>query len=372
MKPEVMLVAGARPNFVKLAPVLRALDGRGVECSLVHTGQHYDREMSGVFFDELGIRTPDHSLDVGSGSHAKQTALLMTRFDEVLESETPSAVVVFGDVNSTMACSLIAAKQGSFVAHVEAGLRSRDWAMPEEVNRVVTDRVSDLLLAPSSDAEQNLLNEGVSPCRIRVVGNVMVDTLFANLERARQRRPVDVGDREYVLATLHRPSNVDDSQSLAQMVEALSTISRELPVVWPVHPRTRQQLDRQPLPGSVLLSEPLGYLDFIALQMRARLVMTDSGGVQEETTALGVPCLTLRTTTERPITITEGTNRLVGTNAHDIVTAAFEVFENPPEPRRPSLWDGQAGGRCADAVIEMLGSTHWSRPTSDQRLDTSI
>jgi UDP-N-acetylglucosamine 2-epimerase (non-hydrolysing) len=368
---EVMLVAGARPNFVKVAPVLRALDDRNVRTSLVHTGQHYDSRMSDVFFEELGIRSPDHSLEVGSGSHAQQTAAIMSRFDAVMESDRPLAVVVFGDVNSTVACSLTAAKRGSFVVHVEAGLRSRDWNMPEEINRVVTDCLSDLLLAPSFDARDNLLAEGVAPSRIRVVGNVMVDTLFANVGRAQQHRPLDLADHQYALATLHRPSNVDEPATLSRLVEVLGLIADRLPVVWPVHPRTRHALQGIAVPKSVVLCEPFGYLDFIALESRARLVLTDSGGVQEETTALGIPCLTLRDSTERPITLTEGTNRLVGTKITSIIDAVDEFLAQPPYPRRPELWDGHAGVRCVDAIVELLESSFWPRPTSHNTLETA-
>lgn len=363
MGSRILIAAGARPNFVKVAPVLRALEGRGVSCRLVHTGQHYDAGMSDVFFEELGIRSPDHALEVGSGSHAAQTAAIMTRFEEVAVASDPDAVVVFGDVNSTVACALVAAKLGCRVVHVEAGLRSRDWSMPEEVNRVVTDRISDLLLAPSEDAAANLEGEGVDPVRIRVVGNVMVDSLLANLDRALARPPVMPMGRRYALVTLHRPSNVDDPVVLDRILAALAEISEELPVLWPVHPRTRGALAGVGIPAGVTLTDPLGYLDFVAAEQGACVVLTDSGGIQEETTVLGVPCLTLRDNTERPITVTEGTNRLVGSETPTIVAATRDVLTSPPVPRRPELWDGRAGERCAEAIEELLETPDWPRPT---------
>jgi UDP-N-acetylglucosamine 2-epimerase (non-hydrolysing) len=361
-----MLVAGARPNFVKVAPVLRALEDRSLECSLVHTGQHYDPQMSDVFFDELGIRAPNHSLEVGSGSHAQQTATLMSRFDHVIETEMPGAVVVFGDVNSTLACSLVAAKRGVRVVHVEAGLRSRDWEMPEEINRVVTDRISDLLLCPSNDAAENLLSEGVASHRVRVVGNVMIDTLLANIERATQRRvpeTLSLTPQQYALVTLHRPSNVDDPETLGLLMGALTSLAKDVPVVFPTHPRTRARLQSLDVPVGVRIIDPLGYLDFLGLQASAAVVVTDSGGVQEETTALGIPCITARTSTERPITVSEGTNQVVGTDPSVIVAAAREAITNPPAARCPQLWDGRAGNRCAAAITEMLDSPNWPRPT---------
>jgi UDP-N-acetylglucosamine 2-epimerase (non-hydrolysing) len=299
--PPVLLVAGARPNFMKVAPVLAALEARGVPVVLVHTGQHYDAAMSDVFFDELGIRPPDHHLEIGSASHAVQTARIMEAFEPVVLAEQPSWVVVAGDVNSTVACALVAAKLGVRVAHIEAGLRSSDWSMPEEVNRVVTDRLSDLLLAPSADGVDNLHAEGYLDERIRLVGNVMVDTLLANLGRAKASDALDragVAEGQYALLTLHRPSNVDDPATLAPLLHAVRDGAADLPVIYPV------------------------------------------------------PCLTLRTTTERPITIDEGTNRLVGVDPVAIVAAAHQVLEHPPTARRPALWDGRAAERIADALLE--------------------
>jgi UDP-N-acetylglucosamine 2-epimerase (non-hydrolysing) len=352
--PPVLLVAGARPNFMKVAPVLAALEARGVPVVLVHTGQHYDAAMSDVFFGELGIRPPDHHLEIGSASHAVQTARIMEAFEPVVLAEQPSWVVVAGDVNSTVACALVAAKLGVRVAHIEAGLRSSDWSMPEEVNRVVTDRLSDLLLAPSADGVDNLHAEGYLDERIRLVGNVMVDTLLANLGRAKASDALDragVAEGQYALLTLHRPSNVDDPATLAPLLHAVRDGAADLPVIYPVHPRAQAALANVD-PAGITRIEPVGYLDSIALQAGARVVFTDSGGVQEETTVLGVPCLTLRTTTERPITIDEGTNRLVGVDPVAIVAAAHQVLEHPPTARRPALWDGRAAERIADALLE--------------------
>jgi UDP-N-acetylglucosamine 2-epimerase (non-hydrolysing) len=352
---KALCVAAARPNFMKIKPVLDALDERDVDAHLVHTGQHYDAAMSDVFFDELGIRPPDHHLEIGSGTHAEQTGRVMAAFEPLVDNVQPDVVVVVGDVNSTMACAIVGAKAGALVAHVEAGLRSRDWAMPEEVNRVVTDRVSDLLLAPSPDACDNLRSEGYREDQIHLVGNVMVDTLLSNLNRAR-RRPalsdLDLGAGQYGLLTLHRAANVDDADMLLQLLGAVGTVANALPIVFPVHPRTRARLASVELPRGIRLVDPLGYLDFISLEAQAALVLTDSGGVQEETTALGTPCLTLRENTERPITIHEGTNTLVGRDPDRIIEAARTVLRNTPERRCPGLWDGHAGGRIADVLIE--------------------
>jgi UDP-N-acetylglucosamine 2-epimerase (non-hydrolysing) len=339
---------------MKIKPVLDALEAAGATTILVHTGQHYDAGMSDVFFEELGIRRPDHALGVGSGSHAEQTARVMTAFEPLLAELAPDAVVVVGDVNSTLACSLVAAKAVIPVAHVEAGLRSRDWTMPEEVNRVVTDRLSRWLLVPSPDGVDNLRAEGADEERIHLVGNVMVDTLLTNLNRARQR-PIlgDLGVEAgaYGLVTLHRPATVDDPDVLRPLVRALRELAADLPLVFPVHPRTRRNLVDEDLGAGIRLVDPVGYLDFVALQAGARLVLTDSGGVQEETTVLGVPCLTLRDNTERPITVLEGTNRVVGRDPEVVLAAARATIEDPPTPRRPALWDGHAGERVAAALL---------------------
>ncbi|HEX7120633.1 MAG TPA: UDP-N-acetylglucosamine 2-epimerase (non-hydrolyzing), partial [Longimicrobiales bacterium] len=317
---RALVVAGARPNFMKVAPILRALRERGHQGVLVHTGQHYDARMSDAFFRDLELPEPDHHLGVGSGSHAVQTARVMEAFEPVLLETRPDWVVVVGDVNSTLACALVASKlreaTGCRIAHVEAGLRSRDWRMPEEVNRVLTDRLSDLLLTPSRDAHPNLLAEGIDEARIAFVGNVMIDTLFHQLPKA---RVLDVPCRlglergRYAVATLHRPSNVDDPHALRAVLEALARVAEEMPVVLPLHPRTRKNaaafgLEKELARMNVL--EPVGYREMVSLVDGAAVVLTDSGGLQEETTALGVPCVTLREQTERPITIAEGTNRL--------------------------------------------------------------
>ena len=360
---RAVCIAGARPNFMKVTPVLAALERGGADTVLVHTGQHYDAAMSEVFFEDLGTRPPDHHLNVGSGSHAEQTARVMVAFEPLLAELAPDVVVVVGDVNSTLACAVVAAKAGTLVAHVEAGLRSRDWGMPEEVNRVVTDRVSDYLFAPSADAVDNLRAEGYRDDQVHLAGNVMVDSLLANLDRAR-RRPaaarLGLDPANYGLVTLHRPANVDDGPTLAGLVGVLAEIGEECPLVFPVHPRTRRYLQEVPAAAGLRLVEPLGYLDFVALEAGARLVLTDSGGVQEETTVLGVPCLTLRDNTERPITVTEGTNRVVGRDPGAVLAAARTVLEHGIERCRPSLWDGKAGERIADVL---LASHSGLRPT---------
>ncbi|MEM8704825.1 MAG: UDP-N-acetylglucosamine 2-epimerase (non-hydrolyzing) [Actinomycetota bacterium] len=364
---HMVLVAGARPNFMKVAPVLWAAEARDVKVTLVHSGQHYDHNMSDVFFDDLGIRVPDVNLGVGSGTQAEQTASVMVEFEKVLTgAEVPVDVVtVVGDVNSTIACSLVAAKLGIHTAHVEAGLRSRDWDMPEEINRVVTDRLSDFLFAPSPDGVDNLRAEGYREDQIHLVGNVMVDTLLANLDRARERTVLaDLGlqPQGYGLVTMHRPSNVDDPDVFAGLIGALNRVAERLPLVLPMHPRTRPKLEASDLHEQIRLVEPAGYLDFIALQAGAAVALTDSGGVQEETTMLGVACLTMRENTERPITVSEGTNAVVGVDPDTIVAAAERILATPPEPRRPALWDGKAAERIIDVLVaEPLASR--KRPT---------
>jgi UDP-N-acetylglucosamine 2-epimerase (non-hydrolysing) len=364
---SAVLVAGARPNFMKIAPVLRALERRDIGCHLVHTGQHYDEQMSEVFFADLGLRRPDHHLEIGSGTHAEQTGRTMIAFEPLLTALAPDVVVTVGDVNATVACSLVAAKAGVLVAHVEAGLRSRDWSMPEEVNRVATDRISDYLLAPSEDAVDNLRSEGYRADQIHLVGNVMVDSLLDNLERARRSptlHELGLAPGGYGVVTLHRPANVDDPTVLLGLLHALDIVSAELPLVFPVHPRTRARLVAAGYDGPVRLLEPQGYLRFLALEAGAALALTDSGGVQEETTMLGVPCLTLRDNTERPITIEHGTNRLVGRDPQRIVAAAREVLTHGTTPRRPPLWDGRAADRIAEVLIAGGTAAERRRPTS--------
>ena len=357
-RARLLLVAGARPNFMKVAPLLRALRRRPerFDTLLVHTGQHYDETMSDVFFQELGIPRPDRHLGVGSGSHAAQTARIMEAFEPVVVETKPDRVIVVGDVNSTAACALVATKMSPPVpvAHVEAGLRSFDRAMPEEINRLVTDALSDLLFTTSPDADRNLVAEGVPRRRIHRVGNLMIDTLR---EFARRADASDVLrrlslDPPYALLTLHRPSNVDDETTLRRILEALEEIGRTLPVLFPAHPRTTERLRRlgagNGTARGLRLVDPLGYLDFLHLQKHASLVLTDSGGVQEETTILGVPCLTLRENTERPITLTRGTNRLVGTDTRRIVKEARRaLLAKRPRPSSIPLWDGRAAERIA-------------------------
>jgi UDP-N-acetylglucosamine 2-epimerase (non-hydrolysing) len=355
---KILHVVGARPNFMKVAPLMRALTPHqpDVEQLLVHTGQHYDYQMSRLFFEELSLPDPDEYLGVGSGTHAEQTARVMLAFEPVLLRHRPDWVIVVGDVNSTLACALVCAKLGVRLAHVEAGLRSGDRGMPEEINRLLTDQLADLLFTPSPDADANLLHEGVDPAKIHFVGNVMIDSLVQMLLKARLRQAagrLGLQAGAYTLVTLHRPSNVDDPHTLAEIVSALRELARDREVIFPVHPRTRQRLEQLGLDtGRVRLVEPLGYLDFLSLMETAALVLTDSGGIQEETTYLGVPCLTARSTTERPITITQGTNRLVASNRQAILDAVEGLAQRPASPRQPiELWDGHAAKRIAKVLL---------------------
>lgn len=360
---RLLNVVGARPNFMKMAPIVAETLRRPTEVTqvLIHTGQHYDEAMSASFFRDLGMPAPDVNLEVGSGTHAEQTARVMLAFEPVLLELQPDWVVVVGDVNSTLACALVASKLGIKVAHVEAGLRSNDWTMPEEVNRVLTDRLSDLLLTPSADADENLRQEGISAEKIVRVGNVMIDTLFRQRDIAQQSRvleELELKPHEFAVLTLHRPANVDDRQVLGPLLGAIGQIAAELPVIFPAHPRTQARIRDFGLtvPDGVRILSPMGYLDFLSLWSRARLVLTDSGGLQEETTALGIPCLTLRENTERPITVEQGTNRVVGCDPVRITAAAFEVLQagrNSGSPARaPELWDGRAAERIVDALVE--------------------
>jgi UDP-N-acetylglucosamine 2-epimerase (non-hydrolysing) len=346
---------------MKIAPLVTAFRRRpGVfESVLVHTGQHYDEKLSQVFFDELGIPRPDVNLNVGSGSHAQQTAAVMAAVEPILIEQGIDLVLVVGDVNSTIACALVAAKLGIPVAHVEAGLRSFDRRMPEEVNRVLTDQISDLLFTTEETALDNLRREGVDPSKVHFVGNVMIDTLMAHRERARATRAhedIGVAPGEFALMTLHRPSNVDDTAAFERLMQGLVAVGRDVPIVFPVHPRTKPTVTRSPTAaamvsgGQLRLVEPLGYMEFIGLMERARVVLTDSGGIQEETTILGVPCLTLRENTERPVTITHGTNRLVGTDLAAIASAWQQVKDGHVAPSVPPLWDGRAAERIAEVL----------------------
>lgn len=354
---HILHVVGARPNFIKTAPVVAALSAHGVTQTIVHTGQHYDARMSGVFFKELGIPEPDVNLEVGSGSHAVQTAQIMQRFEPVVLERKPDMVLVYGDVNSTVAAALVCAKLLIPVAHVEAGLRSGDRSMPEEINRLLTDQLADLLFTPSTDGDDNLLREGIPPEKIKLVGNVMIDTLIRLLPQAERRWPqleTKFPPGHFALVTLHRPSNVDDPGQLSSLLRALGRIGRDMSVLFPVHPRTRQSIADGGLevPQTIRLMEPQGYLDFLALQSHAVAIITDSGGIQEETTFLGVPCLTLRDSTERPITVTLGTNILIGGDLERLQAELRRILAGQgKQGQRPPLWDGHASERIAEELI---------------------
>jgi UDP-N-acetylglucosamine 2-epimerase (non-hydrolysing) len=378
VKPiKVIVVAGARPNFMKVAPLLHCI-GRHNERAvngtpkiipfLVHTGQHYDEKMSSVFFAELGIPAPDVNLEVGSGSHAVQTANIMTRFEPVCEREKPDWVLVVGDVNSTMACALVASKLHIKVAHVEAGLRSFDRNMPEEINRLVTDSIADLLLTPSEDGNENLLREGVPLSRIKLVGNIMIDSLLSNLDKVKQSTVLarlKIEQRRFIYVTLHRPSNVDARESLVSIMRAFADISRKMPVIFPMHPRTHARLTEFGIDlgnSNITILDPVGYHDSLALTQSARCVVTDSGGLQEESTFFKTPCLTLRPNTERPITITAGSNRLIKSG---------ELFERLDEVLRgsetlgkiPEMWDGKTSERVVEALLN-CGQSNAASPAS--------
>jgi len=352
---RILNVVGARPNFMKMAPLVRALQERGIAQKLLHTGQHYDDNMSKVFFEDLRMPQPDIYLGIGSGSHAEQTARIMVEFEKVCLQEKPDLVVVVGDVNSTLACSVVAAKLWIPVAHVEAGLRSFDWRMPEEINRVVTDRLAEILLTPSPDGDENLLKEGTDPARIHRVGNIMIDSLVANLERAESSGVLDdlgLAPGSFGVLTLHRPSNVDDPATLLSIMGALHRISTRLPIVFSCHPRSAERLRASPEyealanEGDVRILEPLGYLDFLRLYSQSKIVLTDSGGLQEETTFLKIPCITIRENTERPITLTEGTNTLAGCDPARIEAAADAALNGQVDTgRTPDLWDGRTAPR---------------------------
>jgi len=362
---KVMHICGARPNFMKIAPLVEAMAGQpGVENLIVHTGQHYDENMSRLFFDELGIPKPDIDLGVGSASHALQTAEIMKRFEPVLKEHRPDVVVVVGDVNSTIACALVSVKLGVKVAHVEAGLRSFDRTMPEEINRLLTDQISDFLFTTEPSGNENLLREGVAKEKVFFVGNCMIDTLLKNRDRALERNALEsfgLHSQGYGVVTLHRPSNVDEPGPLEGIFDALVEIAGRVPVIFPVHPRTKKMfesfglLEKAGRAPNLRLIEPIGYLDFLGLMAQAKLVLTDSGGIQEETTVLGVPCLTLRFNTERPVTLTQGTNQLVGNDCGKILAAAGKILDgDAPSGRVPDLWDGGAAERITEILKDRL------------------
>jgi len=360
---KLINVCGARPNFMKIAPLMRAYKAEpSIEPVLLHTGQHYDRKMSRLFFEELQIPQPDINLEVGSGSHTRQTAMIMERFETVVLDTRPDAILVVGDVNSTIACALVAAKLDVGVFHVEAGLRSFDRSMPEEINRVLTDAISDLLFVSEPSGLKNLTNEGIADDKIHFVGNVMIDTLERNRARAESSQILSdlcLPPRQYAVMTMHRPASVDHPEIMTGLLAAFDEIQRDLPIVFPIHPRTRKRLTQAGLDGKIAdmkqlrLLEPVGYLDFLKLITHAAVVLTDSGGIQEETTILGVPCLTLRENTERPITLTEGTNQLVGMDPGRLLSAYRKIRTEPPGPgHRPEKWDGQAAKRIARILAE--------------------
>jgi len=360
----IILVVGARPNFMKIAPLYRELESRNISRLLLHTGQHYDDNMSKVFFDDLGLPEPDIYLGIGSGTHATQTAKVMIEFEKICNEFNPSIVVVVGDVNSTVACSIVCAKLLIKCAHVESGLRSNDREMPEEINRIITDSISDILLTPSSDGNVNLEKEGISKDRIYLVGNIMIDSLLHNVKKSKSSKileKLDLKKGQYSVLTLHRPSNVDDIDVLSEIIKSLKEITRSMVVVFPSHPRTTKQLKKFKMfetlskMQNLHLIEPCGYIDFMSLVSNSNFVMTDSGGLQEETTALGIPCLTIRENTERPITIDEGTNTLVGSDSKKIISSVNEIMNNGGKKGKiPELWDGNTAQRIANILEQFL------------------
>jgi UDP-N-acetylglucosamine 2-epimerase (non-hydrolysing) len=371
--PVLLCVVGARPNFMKIAPIWTSLAAykNAIHPYLVHTGQHYDAAMKDAFFQELGIPEPDIDLGVGSGSHAVQTAQIMLGFEPVLDAQKPTAVLVVGDVNSTIACGLTAVKKNIPLIHVEAGLRSYDRSMPEEVNRILTDQISDLLFTTERSALDNLLREGIPEERVHFVGNVMIDSLRGNLSRAISvkqtisrycsEKSEIVKEGEYILLTLHRPSNVDNPRVLGRLLSAVSTIAKTLPIVFPIHPRTRRMIEQSGFGGhlreaGILSIPPVGYLEMLGLMKASKAVMTDSGGVQEETTALGVPCITLRENTERPITVEQGTNTVVGTDPALILSCLDDILRTGGKTgKSPELWDGKSSER----IVKIIGEKYF-------------
>ncbi len=355
---KIDLVVGARPNFIKAFPVYRALEELGCfELRLINTGQHYDDNMVAVFFEQLKMKEPDINLGIGSGRHGEQTARILDEIEREFMSQKPDLVIVFGDVNSTLAAALAAVKLHIPVAHVEAGLRSFDRTMPEEINRVLTDQISDLLFLSSPEAEDNLFKEGKDKNQIHFVGNTMIDSLICFqplFDSARIKDSFNFQDKEYILITLHRPSNVDDPANLEQLIASLNRVAEIAPCLWPVHPRSREKLEtiRAKTHHRLVMTDPLGYLEFMGLQRDAAVVITDSGGIQEESTFLGIPCLTVRDNTERPVTIEQGTNKLVGTEYSNIPAVVRETIVEKIEHKVPELWDGDASGRIARVLSQ--------------------
>lgn len=358
---KIINVVGARPNFMKIAPIVSEMQkNSGFDTILLHTGQHYDAKMSKAFFIDLEMPEPDIYLKVGSGSHAEQTANIMIRFEEVLKKNRPDMVLLVGDVNSTLACSIVAAKLNIQIIHVEAGLRSNDWAMPEEINRIVTDSLSDILFTTCKSADKNLINEGIPENKIYFVGNVMIDSLLNHklkAEKSEIKQQLGLKDKDYAVLTLHRPSNVDNKENLDSIIKALEELDNKISIVFPVHVRTKANLERLGFGGrldsmkNLVVTEPMGYLDFLNLVSNSKFVLTDSGGLQEETTVLGVPCLTLRNNTERPITVHEGTNTIVGNDCETIINKSAEILKNGGKVgKTPTFWDGNSAERIVNIL----------------------
>lgn len=362
-KLKILNVVGARPNFMKIAPLISEMQKHPeIEATLLHTGQHYDNAMSKLFFDDLALPQPDIYLGIGSHNHGTQTGKIMIEFEKILLGGKPDLVLVVGDVNSTIACGLVAVKQVVQLAHVEAGLRSFDRTMPEEINRVLTDQISDFLFVTEKSGEENLMREGISNEKIFFVGNVMIDTLLSHIERAKSSNILEelaLKPKEFAVLTLHRPSNVDQKEQIVAILEGLEQIQQHIKIVFPIHPRSKSRLQEFGLDDvlkampQLIVIEPLGYLDFLQLMSQAKFVLTDSGGIQEETTALGIPCLTLRENTERPVTVTQGTNIVTGRDAHKMVAESMKILQgNIKEGRRPDLWDGMAAKRITEILLK--------------------
>ena len=368
MKPKIHLIVGARPNYIKANPVYHSLNQLNkFEIKLINTGQHYDENMSKIFIHELGMKKPDINLEVGSGFHGEQTGKILSLYEKILVEDKPNMIIVFGDVNSTIACSLAAAKLGIPIAHVESGLRSFDWGMPEEINRVLTDKLSTLLFTTSTEAKENLINEGISEKNIHFVGNTMIDSLieFQNIfEESEIRKDLDLED-DYALITMHRPSNVDNENNLKKLIRSIQKVSQKISCVFPIHPRTKKKLQSSKLYNNlytnklIKLTDPIGYIDFMCLQMNARIIITDSGGIQEESTFFGIPCITVRENTERPITVSKGTNKLIGTEYDRIPEEVTSTMKNNSNKHSiPSLWDGKSSERISKILESHFYTTN--------------